>query len=638
MCGIFGTLAIEGISNKHREKFIRMSDLTQHRGPDSFGEFSNSQLIVGMRRLSIVGVTNGNQPIWNSERKVGIVANGEIYNHNAIRNQIAQLGYEFSTLSDVECILKLYEYYGLDFAHKLRGMFAFAIIDLTTNRLILGRDSIGEKPLYIHESDGVISFASELSVLVKSKVADLAINSDMLPEYFKYGFVPEPNSMIKGIRKLNPGSLEIFDFDGLNNFSIAFSSKLSNESASSYSGNGLQEALLTVGSEIFQSEVPIGIALSGGVDSALVCSLASKFGINAHALSVGYSKKHSTDESGQAAEISQQFGLQFSKILISPQDVAKSFSEMVKALDEPIADPSSFGYFSLGQHAKKLGIKVLLSGHGGDELFWGYSWIDQVIRKNIRRNKTLDFRTRIWEYLKIEMPPLRAGELLDWASAGLGLFENMIQLKEDLKSRNSGDRKLLMFESVPRARIKLKNARKLIGKNYIDRSSFEIPFGATAEKIGDDVRNALIETYLRVNGLAQIDRLWMWHSVEGRTLLVDSRIVQHALNSPLNKYGRLNSNKSYLKNSLEVFLPPEILKKPKRGFTPPVKLWLKAIHRELRLDKTQLRVVEMGLLTPYTYKFLKTPHTLLGRTKPLWLETIILELWLRMLEIDRQAS
>jgi asparagine synthase (glutamine-hydrolysing) len=632
MCGIFGMVSSNPISIQQKYKFDQMSDLAQHRGPDSVGTYFSSKLLVGMSRLKIVGLANGDQPIWNKSKTVGIVANGEIYNFIEIRSELTALGYKFSTLSDIESILVAYEHYGLKLAGRLRGMFGFAIFDLEKNQLILGRDSAGEKPLYIHQSADTISFASELTILAKSKVVDFSIDTDSLSDYFKYGFIPEPGSILKNVKKIQPGSLQIIDLNTLAISNFNFQTEFILDSKSSTEEISLRNEILNVSNKIFQGEVPMGIALSGGLDSTLIAALAAKQNKKVCAFSVGYKGYSNSDESEMARKTADYFGLDFTRIEISPNDVAIGFVEMVAALDEPLADPASYAYFALGKKAKEQGVRVLFSGHGGDELFWGYKWINKSVSENIRRNSTLNFRFHFQDYLKFDPIKFTPGGLIQSFKTGFGLFENLIQMYEDLKSRKQMDRYLLVYERGPRARERKKFSKKLIRNFSGTIPKQQIGIGFNDDEIADQVKQELMNTYLRVNGLAQIDRLWMKNSIEGRTLLVDAGISYKAKTFQLNKYSNTSIDKAALKYAIKSLIPEELIPKNKKGFTPPFRKWVKAINRELKLDSEHLRVVELGLMNPCTSKYIKNPLSRIGRPKILWLEIIILEVWIREIE------
>ena len=210
MCGIFGTVNTSGLTSQNKVQFNKFFELQHHRGPDGKGRYEDDKAVFGIVRLSIIDIEHGSQPLWSSDKSIGVIANGEIYNHIELRNELKLAGHTFETLSDIEVIIHLYEEHGYEFVKHLRGMFAFALIDKKENQIILGRDRMGEKPLYIAETESGFSFSSELRTLIQTGTVPLNFNSQVIPNYFLYGFVPEPLTFIKGIRKVAAGTIEIF--------------------------------------------------------------------------------------------------------------------------------------------------------------------------------------------------------------------------------------------------------------------------------------------------------------------------------------------------------------------------------------------------------------------------------------------
>jgi asparagine synthase (glutamine-hydrolysing) len=520
----------------------------------------------------------------------------------------------------------------MNFLKNVRGMFAFSIFDKTRNFVILGRDRLGEKPLYYAELDTGVWFASELTALMAGKISDFKISKESLSLYLKYGFIPTPLTFVEGIKQLRPGTMLQIDVENititeerywdLDNFHYFETDNFV---------NAYRDELAVIGESIFQGEAKIGIALSGGVDSSLIALLAKRYGKYVTCITIGYNSHEDYDESQLAASFSANNGLPFVVRHISPKEVGERYRECIRALDEPIADPSTFGYFILGEEASKLGIKVLLSGHGPDELFGGYSWVGQVSASHQRRMLTFSGKGKFSDYLSFPKVPKGGtlGNFLDQIKIGFGTIEDLIQYFEDRKDRLNENYTLKFFARRPRARERAKFSKSLdldFRKIHDPMEDLD-PHQFTGNS--NDVRDVLINTYLQTNGLAQLDRLWMANSIEGRNLFVDFKLVEIALSDPENMTKQKSISKSRFIEYVGVFLDTEILKRKKRGFTPPVTQWYKEIYRQNMEALSNSLLVRDGILPKRAQKLLDKPLTAIGRPRLLWLELVNLELWYR---------
>ncbi|MGD0806890.1 MAG: asparagine synthase (glutamine-hydrolyzing), partial [Anaerolineales bacterium] len=275
MCGITGWISREGLSELEREKVTRMNSLLQHRGPDGAGEFQHHNLAMAMRRLSIIDLQGGGQPLYNEDRTLALILNGEIYNFIELRGQLQARGHVFRTRCDAEMVLHLYEEYGDDCVHSLRGMFAFALWDGKRRRLLLARDRMGEKPLYLWEGKDRLIFASELKALLQSGAVPFELDPTGVSLFFNYQYVPEPATPIRGVRKLPPGHLLTIDLEP---WQITERRYWNMEDAPPLKGSPaelLRAELETVSELVIRSDVPVGIALSGGLDSGSIAVLAA---------------------------------------------------------------------------------------------------------------------------------------------------------------------------------------------------------------------------------------------------------------------------------------------------------------------------------------------------------------------------
>ena len=632
MCGIYGAIHPEGWTDGAADSLERLSTLLKHRGPDDSGEFIDGNLGLGMHRLSIVGVTNGSQPIWNSSKSVAIVANGEIYNYLELKEKLEELGYLFSTSSDIECLLHLYLEFGMDFLDEVRGMFAFAIYDKGRHELIIGRDRLGEKPLYYTHLGGSFWFSSELPALLGSEISSFRISKTSMSLYLKYGFVPTPTTIIEDIQQLQPATVMTINLDTLAQSSLVYWNPYDcpppedEDFAGAY-----KRELEDIGSKIFQGEASIGIALSGGIDSSLIAILAKKFGKNVTCISIGYESNLDFDESKLASKFSEQIGLPCVIRNISPKETGSRFQECIAALGEPIADPASFSYFILGEVANELGIKVLLSGHGPDEIFYGYPWVREAIISIERRGRTLSRGGSLMEYISTPKFPKGGslGEFIDRAKTGFGVVENLIQYFEDSWDANHNINTLKFYARKPRARQRARVAKSLgldfrtVNDEIENLGAESLVFSASS------ATQILMKTYLQVNGLSQIDRLWMKSGVEGRTLFVDFKLIELAVSDPQNVHKEAMVNKSRFLEYIESFVDETLIRRKKRGFTPPVTAWYKEIYRENSFVLSNSKLVTDGVLPKNAQRLLNSPLTLIGRPRLLWLELAVLEIWYR---------
>ena len=632
MCGIFGTFNQSGLTELDRKRFEDFYILQKHRGPDGIGQYEDQNIIIGMVRLSIIDIKHGWQPLWNKNKDICIVANGEIYNYLELKHDLQLKGHSFSTESDIEVIINLYEQYGIDFASHLRGMFAFALVDKKKNVLILGRDRMGEKPLFVAESASGFSFSSELRTLVQAGIVPLVFDPKALPNYFLYGFVPEPFTFIKGIQKVAAGTLEIFSFSNNERSVHTYWTMESTEPSQSLDpSQELRDLLDEVGELIVRSDVPIGIALSSGLDSGIIASIVNTHTKDLHSFTVGYTGSHASDESTDAVKFAKSLGITPHVVEIDSKDIASRFGQLCMLRDEPVADIAGAGYLALAELAQSKGIKVLLSGQGADELFWGYPWARNVAHTHNRRAKTLSGSFRIRDYIQFNPLPESKGALLEWLKDFGGLKENLLQLKEDTEARKMLGTEILVYERRPRGRKIQK-----ISKSLLTSPEFYIPSHdqnpIKEDGSSDQVMRVLAQTYLRSNGLGQTDKLSMAASVESRTPFIDHKIVELAIRENSKSNSSYLRPKSLLIAAVKGLVPSEIINRPKKGFTPPVRDWYKAIYLFHKEDFTKPRIVELGLVTEKATAILSRPLSRIGRPSLLWLELAVLELWVRGLE------
>src|SRR5262245_15274910 len=352
MCGIAGIIGATPLRPLFAESVRRMNESLIHRGPDDAGEFLDTHVVLAMRRLSIIDIRGGSQPLYSHDNGLVLVANGEIYNFIELRAELKAKGYHFNTGSDCETILPLYEEYGLDFVQHLRGMFAFALWDNRKRRLVLARDRMGEKPLYVHVAAGRVLFASEMKVLLSTGQIPVALEPSSVHSYMHYGWVPEPDTMINGVRKLPAGHLLVIDVDTWSVREHRYWNLLDAPPVTGNPAEVIRHELEHIASIIMRADVPVGVALSGGVDSSLIAALAAKYNSSVRVFSAGYSGRPEQDERGKARALADRLGVAFHDVEIPTHEMAQDFPKLCLLRDDPIADIAGYGYLSLAEHAR----------------------------------------------------------------------------------------------------------------------------------------------------------------------------------------------------------------------------------------------------------------------------------------------
>ena len=386
MCGICGIISREKVSDQETGAVRKINSALAHRGPDGDGEYSDDNVFLAMRRLSIIDLEHGWQPLFNEDKSVAVVANGEIYNFVEIRAVLEGKGHRFATGSDCETVVHLYEEYGLDFVHHLRGMYAIALWDKGAGRLVIARDRVGEKPLYLYEKEGRILFASEMKGLLASGMVPFELDPGGVCDYFHYNYVPEPRTAVSGVRKLPAGNMLVVE---TNSWNVDQRCYWRMEDAPPLEGDPtklIRQQLEDISEIILRSDVPVGVALSAGLDSSTVAVLAArKSPGKIHALTIGFEGAGWRDERKGARELAEHLDMPFHDVEISLGDVVDMFPRCSLDKDDPIADIASHGYYAVAKLARDNNIPVLLQGQGSDELYWGYVWLRRAMGASMKK-------------------------------------------------------------------------------------------------------------------------------------------------------------------------------------------------------------------------------------------------------------
>ncbi len=559
MCGITGIYS-HGPRQDQTEQLIKlMNDTQAHRGPDGDGYYCDNQVALGHRRLSIIDIDGGAQPIYNEEKSIVIVFNGEIYNYKEIRAELIKKGHKFYTSTDTEAIVHLYEEMGVGCLELLNGMFSFAIWDIKKRKMFIARDRAGEKPLYYTKSGTNIFFASELKAIVKATPKDLDVDTSSLDDYLSYGYIPCPKTIYKNINKLPPGHyMEISE--GRINISQYWAPDITCGNNVSSLEESIEHLNYLLNESVrirLRSDVPVGAFLSGGIDSSLIVSLAATQSSNRiQTFSVGFSEKD-FDELQYARVIAEKYNTDHHEIVLGNIDI-DILPDVVNQFDEPFADPSALPTYYVTREAAKH-LKVCLSGDAGDELFCGYGRYRAALRTRHYKYIPLSIRKNIFEKL--------AGRLDDSIS-GKGALMRLASNESVRWQRTVG-----IFDSADRENLWLSDH-----KSTIDDSSwlFDEIF---KRKDLDIVSKAMLadqRNYLTDDVLVKVDRNSMWNSLEVRVPLLDHRIIEYANSMPLAHKYHDGIQKYPIKEILKRFAPKEIIERRKTGFGMPIKHWLKS--------------------------------------------------------------
>lgn len=552
MCGIVGVL---GKDTKNKNNIIqKMNDIISHRGPDDDGFFIDDDLALAMRRLSIIDLSSGKQPIFSADGNSLIFFNGEIYNYKELREELINKGYTFKTKTDTEVIIHLYDLYGKSSLSKLRGMFAFCIYDKNLKKLFLARDQFGIKPLYYLKKDSkILAFASEIKSLTVHPDFKKEVNDKAVFNYLKFQYNPLEETFFKNIFSLRPGSfIEVDMFS--NSFSIDkyynFSFLEKRESDFEKLKNKINATLEDSVSHHLIADVPVGSFLSGGVDSSIIAYLIKKV----------TNKKNKTftmsfDISGEKEEAHQSSDFletEHFDIVVSKDEYLKELPKVVWHFDEPVADPSAVGLYFLAKNARKE-VKVVLSGEGADELFGGYniyraplsykyfSWFPKSI---LRFFVGLPF-----EYFGKNFMKRSLFKLSDWYF-GQKYFNKSVFQNEDLELLWKGQRDFYKINNI---------YDSVIEKRYEDSEMMQI---------------VDINTWLVGDILAKADKMTMAHSLELRVPFLDIEVAKVASSVKSDFKWQKGQTKYILRRAFEKLIPESTRLRKKLGFPVPLKDWL----------------------------------------------------------------
>ena len=617
-----------------------MADQLRSRGPDGEGFAIGTDIAIGMRRLAIIDLNGGWQPFESEDASVVVVANGEIYNYVELRAELESRGHRFATGSDCETILHLYEEYGAECVHRLRGMFAFAVVDRSRRQLLLVRDRMGEKPLALVQHEGFLAFCSEMGGLIAGGVTPFNVDPSAIVDYYHWNFIPEPRTAIQGIRKLDAGcrlqvSLDTGEVTEDRYWSLADAPPIEAEPIAI-----VRQELQEIARIITRSEVPIGVGLSGGIDSSGIAALALQTSSQpVTGFTIGYEGNAWQDERAMAREFAQGIGLRHVELELRTADVAAEFGRMCALRDDPIVDISSSGFLALYRLAHQHGVRVLLAGQGSDELFWGYEWFRRAVQASHRKNLALRGEAGLLSYMSLRAPPVSIAGAVDWIEDGAGFFKAFRDWGRD---RRTPATQLVFWDERREYRVAMSRLRALAGTAILDGEW--IPAACfTGKQHSRDVNCAmtslLCATFLQSNGLIMCDRLSMACGVEGRLPFTDYRLAELVVGLRKAHGDRGDSHKPWLTGALHGLVPESVFRRKKRGFTPPWRSWLAAIFRIYSPDLSGGELVRRGLLSEAGVHAMRSTSANSLRPDPLAFASIILEQWCRGMDaLERNGA
>ena len=620
MCGIAGFIDPQHTLHDADQLIDRMCQVIRHRGPDDQGVWASDGVALGMRRLSIIDLAGGHQPIFNEDGSVLVVFNGEIYNYRQLQEELQDLGHRFTTNCDTEVIVHAYEEYGDDCVLHFRGMFTFALWDRKRQRLLAARDRFGKKPLNYYWDGQKLIFGSEIKSILEAGIPR-ALDIEALDEYLAYSYVPAPNTLFKDVMKVPAAHVLIYENGRVSTkryWGLSFTPTNHDDEATAI--ERLRALLKDAVEARLMSEVPLGAFLSGGIDSSLVVGLmSSMMSQPVKTFSIGF-EEEDFSELPYARQVAQHFGTEHHEFFVRP-DLISILPELAWAYDEPFADSSMLPTYYVSKLAREY-VTVVLTGDGGDEIFAGYEPYQREYHIN-----------RIPSPLRFVLG--YAGMLLPDGMRGKKRLRNM---SRDLATRcictsmpfPAGWRALL-YSPEHFALVCEHNPFERLTSKYRAVSHLDV----TAQ-----MQYADVNAYLTDDILVKVDKASMLNSLETRAPLLDQYLAEYVTSLPAALRMRNGTLKYLLKRAVEDIVPAEILARPKKGFGVPIKYWFRgelANYAYDMLDSTRAR--QRGIFDPQYIRDLLESHAgtrMVNLGNAIW-TLLCLELWFQVY-IDQPAS
>jgi asparagine synthase (glutamine-hydrolysing) len=568
MCGICGIYNFGSGAPADRGALKRSTDAMAHRGPDDEGFHVDGSLGLGNRRLSIIDLPGGHQPISNEDGSVWITFNGEIYNYRELRPALEARGHRFRTASDTETIVHLYEEHGPACLEHLRGMFAFALWDSREKRLLLARDRVGVKPVFYRLEPNRMVFASELRALRELVERPLVIDPQAVYDFFGFRYIPAPHTFYRGVEKLLPGHYLVADARGAR---VAPYWDVPPEDETSRSADDYAEEVVAHLRESIRlrliADVPLGVFLSGGTDSSAVVAFMAALGARPlRTFSVGFEER-GYSELPHARRVAEHFATEHRELLLHSRDVAEDLARLIAFRDEPVAEPTDVALYRISRLAAES-VKVVLAGEGGDELFAGYP----------------KYAADRLAGLVSALPQEVTGAIARW----LPYRQRRVKLAlETLSIRDEAERSATWFASFSREERETLFSPDFLGQ--VDVAHPARVFEQQLEKVRDRpplkrMLYADLKIWLPDNLLLRGDQMTMAASIEERVPFLDHKLVELAARIPSRLLTRGFRTKALLRRALAPYLPPETLRRRKVGFAVPIGPWFRKSLKSLVAD------------------------------------------------------
>jgi asparagine synthase (glutamine-hydrolysing) len=623
MCGIAGFISQDEASNGRESNasvLDRMCRVISHRGPDDQGTLAEGMAALGMRRLSIIDLAGGHQPMSGCDSKLTIVFNGEIYNYRELQRDLESRGHHFKTHSDTEAILHAFEEYGAECVKELRGMFAFAIWDARSQQLFIARDRAGKKPLYYTLTPrGTFIFGSELKSLREHPEFRGQMSVEALDAYLTFGYVPDPLTIFRDVHKLPPGHRLTFASGRVHieqywDFSYEEPQAQTIRSEEDY----LEELRALLDESVrmrLVADVPLGAFLSGGVDSSTVVGLMARHTDRpVKTFSIGF-HEDSFNELKYARVAAKHFGTDHRELIVTP-DICNIVDELVWYFDEPFADQSSIPTYLVSKLAREH-VKVVLSGDGGDELFAGYTRYATDRKRSGFERLPRVLRRGVMQPLSRRLPHGAWGR------------NYLHKVASDPIDRYIED--ISIFTKLNKPLLYTQDFRRQLGETEAAALFREYAASVSSPEPLDALLYLDSKTYLPGDILTKVDRMSMAVSLEARVPLLDHKLIEFVTRIPASMKMKGLETKHIFKRAVEGIVPAEILNRPKQGFGVPINEWINAQLRErIRDTFADARTRERGYVEPHYIDVLLDEHERGRRDHswPLW-ALLMLELWQR---------
>jgi asparagine synthase (glutamine-hydrolysing) len=598
MCGVAGIVAFNGGAPTELTTLKAMCDTIIHRGPDGEGFYlgANGTVAMGMRRLAVIDLASGQQPIFNEDETVATVYNGEIYNFRELRAELEAKGHRFRTRTDTEVIVHLWEEHGADFVGRLNGMFAIALHDRERGKLLLARDHLGIKPLYWARANSHLVFGSEIKALFASGLVERRLDVDSVKQFLSWEYVPSPRTLLRDVFKLEPGQIVTLDLaTGQQEVRYFWDLPPASADGARSVADWTEAVDAKIGAAVraqLVSDVPLGALLSGGVDSSLVSAGMGE----GKAFSIGFDDP-TYDELTWARRVASHLGLDHRVEIIRP-DVRALFDQLMGFMDDPIADFSIFPTFLVARLARQE-VTVALSGDGGDELFGGYETYIAQAASGAWQRLPRPLRGRVIVPLVDRLPP---------SPKKKGLVNKLKRFVEGavLPASLGHARWRLFAGEALHARLLTPEARAAA---LTPVSAHIDALFARANGLSELDRGLYVDmkSYLPDNCLVKVDRMSMAVSLEARVPLLDKELAELAFAVPGHLKVNGGKSKVLLKQVAARHVPRDCIYRPKQGFSIPIKTWLKGEFRPL-MDELLAPDRLDGLFDPHTVAQLKREH------------------------------